>query len=69
MDNCGICGTPIKSHEGSYTALKECDSGSVRVHSDCMIRELEFSGDHKEAEEIQVMDDFYARKNSKKEGL
>jgi len=68
MDTCDICETEIRSHEGSYTALKECDSGSVRVHSDCMIRELEFAGDHKEAGEIQAMDDYYAKQIEKKKG-
>ena len=66
---CDICGTEIREWEGSYTAHKECSEGSVRVHSDCMIRESEFAGDHQEAEEIQMMDDYYAQQLQKKKGL
>lgn len=69
IQNCDICGTEIKSHEGSYAACKEYHDDKVRVHSDCMIRELEFCGDFKKAEEIQIMDEYYAKQIEKKKDL
>lgn len=62
MDKCLICETEIKKHDGSYC----CAANNGKAHSDCMIRGFEFSGEYRQAEEIQVLDEYYSKKIQKK---
>lgn len=53
---CLVCETAIKSNEPIYWEINEEPEENCPLHSDCLIRWLEFAGDHKQAEEINALD-------------
>ena len=57
--NCLTCDTPILERDCCFR--KDSDDGAVgTMHDDCLIRELEFIGDHMKAGEIfRKADEFY----------
>lgn len=53
---CFICKTKIKSGESIYWEINEPDSRNEPLHTDCLIRLCEFTGETDQAREIHEAD-------------
>lgn len=54
--DCRICKTEIKYSEAFYWGMNDKDEPEYAMHSDCLIREAESTGNDRQATEIQELD-------------
>jgi len=53
--DCCICGTKIQKNDSFYWEINELESNRP-LHTDCLIRLAEFTGDSDQARDIQETD-------------